>query len=484
MNVINAHDMIKSDRKFNNFVQWFDELLLSARIIDTRYPVKGFFVYLENGMFMLEKIRELLESELEKTGHKKMMFPLIIPFESFSRESEHIRGFSKEVFYITASGSEQEEQKLIVRPTSECAMYPMFKLWIRSHADLPLKVHQSVNVYRRETKATRALYRVREIPWNEAHTVHETAAEAEKQVREAMEIYERVLRKLCIGYVILKRPDFDKFAGAVYSIAFDAWNPDGKVNQVATIHNLGRNFAKAYEIEFERRDGSRGTPYQTCYGFGFSRVIAAIIAQHGDDRGLVLPPVIAPTQVVIIPIPFKGQEKQINEYAAKVRDMLAAKWRVVLDDRDDITPGEKFYHWELMGAPVRVEIGPREVIESSVTLARRDTLERVKVPLDELASKVDELMKAVESNLLERSRRMMLSIISDVRDIEEIKSALRERRIARMNWCGSIECAEKLKEVVGGEVRGERYDVAEKPLGPCAVCRGEAKSVVYVARSY
>ncbi|MCD6235720.1 MAG: proline--tRNA ligase, partial [Thaumarchaeota archaeon] len=218
---------VSAAKKFENFTAWFDDLLLKARVADNRFPVKGFLVYMENGAFMLDKVRELLEQELEQAGHKKMYFPLVTSEEVFSKEAEHIKGFLKEVFVIDQGPG---EQRLIVRPTSETIMYPMFKLWIRSHADLPLKVYQSVNVYRRETKATRALYRVREIPWNEAHTVHETASEAEKQVREAMEIYRRVLEKLGISYMTLKRPDFDKFAGAVYSIAFDAWNPDGKVN--------------------------------------------------------------------------------------------------------------------------------------------------------------------------------------------------------------------------------------------------------------
>jgi len=470
------------DKKFQNFSQWFDEVLLKARIVDNRYPAKGFLVYLENGALILRKIRELLEEELEKTGHKEMMFPLVITLDNFAREAEHMKGFGEEVFYMT--GKADEEPSLVVRPTSECAMYPMFRLWIRSHADLPLKVYQSVNVYRRETKATRALYRVREIPWNEGHTVHETPKEAENQVREALEIYSNVLRRLGIGCMVLKRPDFDKFAGAVYSLAFDAWNPDGKVNQVATIHNLGRNFAKAYEIEFEKRDGSRGVPYQTCYGFGFSRVLAAVIAQHGDDRGLVLPPIIAPIQVVIIPIPFKGQEKQIYEYSSKIKKVLSAKWRTVLDDREDITPGEKFYHWEMLGAPIRVEVGPREVAESSATIARRDTLERVKVSFDELAEKVDQLMRSVELSLLERSQRMMMSLISDASSIEDVKKILKDRRIARINWCGEAGCAERLKEEAGGEVRGERYDIAEPATGSCIVCGKNAKSVVYVARAY
>lgn len=475
---------VTSLKKFTNFTSWFDDLLLKARIADNRFPVKGFIVYMETGAYIIDKIRNMLEKLLAETGHKLMYFPLVTTEELFAREAQHIKGFSGEVFKIEQLGEKGAERKLILRPTSETIMYPMFKLWIRSHADLPLKVHQSVNVYRYETKATRPLYRVREIPWNEGHTVHETPKEAENQVREAIEIYSRVLRELGISYLLLKRPDFDKFAGAAYSIAFDAWNPDGRVNQVATVHNLGKNFAKAYEIEFERRDGSRGLASQTCYGFGYSRVLAAIIAQHGDDRGLVLPPIVAPTQVVIIPILFKGQEESILAYSKEVFEKLEKKWRTVLDDSEDMTPGEKFYHWELMGVPVRIEIGPREVAERSLTLTRRDTLERVKISVEELEEKVEELMNSIAANLREKSERMMRQLISDAGSPEEVKKILDERRIARIEWCGDVECAEKLKEKAGGEIRGERYDIAERPRNPCIVCGREAKKVVYVARAY
>ena len=469
-------------KKFASFSNWFDELLLNARIVDGRYPVKGFQVYMENGAFMLNRLRSMLESLLEERGHKPVYFPLVTTEEMFARETQHIKGFQPEVFKIEQPG--EKERKLVVRPTSETIMYPMFKLWIRSHADLPLKVHQSVNVYRYETKATRLLYRVREIPWNEAHTVHETPSDAERQVREAIEIYSKVLKEVGVSFLILKRPDFDKFPGASYSIAFDAWNPDGKINQVATVHNLGRNFAKAFEIEFERRDGSRGHPYQTCYGFGYSRVIAAIIAQHGDDRGLVLPPAVAPTQIAIIPIPFKGHEEEIMKYCRDIRERLKQRWRVILDDREDTTPGEKFYHWEMLGAPLRIEIGPREVAERILTITRRDTLERMKVGLDKLEKSVEKLMEEVAKNLRERSERMMRELIADARSAEEIKKTLDEKRIARVEWCGEVRCAEELKERVGGEVRGERYDIAEKPQGPCIACGKPAKTVVYVARAY
>jgi len=470
--------------KFQNFSTWFDKVLFDARIVDDRFPVKGFSVYLENGTFILKKIKNMLEEELEKTGHKEMIFPLVTTDELFAKEAEHIKGFMGEVFVIEKAGGKELERKLILRPTSETIIYPMFKLWIRSHADLPLKVHQSNMVYRHETKATRPLYRVREIPWNEAHTAHATASEAEEQVREAIEIYKKVLDKLGIGYLLLKRPDFDKFAGARYSIAFDAWNPDGRVNQVGTVHNLGKNFSKVFEIEFEQRDGRRDVVHQLCYGFGYSRVLAAVIAQHGDDRGCVFPSTIAPTQVVIIPIYFKGQEETILNYSKKVAEKLDKNLRVKLDDREDITPGEKFYYWEMLGVPVRLEIGPREVAENTATVFRRDTYEKTAVSLDELNNYVIELLEKIDKNLAERSKRMMEEMIGEAKNLKEAKQLIANRRIAKIEWCGKIECAEVIKENVGGEIRGSRYDIAEIPKGNCIACQQPAKETVYVARAY
>ena len=470
--------------KFQNFSSWFDKVLFDAKILDDRFPVKGFSVYLENGTFILRTLQQLLESELARTGHKEMLFPLVTTDELFAKEAEHIRGFMAEVFVIDKAGGKELERKLIIRPTSETIMYPMFKLWIRSHADLPLKVHQSVNVYRYETKATRPLFRVREIPWNEAHTVHATASEAEEQVREAIEIYRKVLNRVGIAYLLLKRPEFDKFAGARYSIAFDAWNPDGRVNQVGTVHNLGKNFSRVFEIEFEQRDGRRDNPHQLCYGFGYSRVLAAIIAQHGDDRGCVFPSVIAPTQVVIVPIYFKGQEEKILQYCRQILDMLDKNIRAKLDDRDDITPGEKYYYWEMMGVPIRLEIGPREVAEGRVTVFRRDTLEKRTVDKEEVNERVKKLLADIDNNLAERSRRMLEAMIGEAATLNEAKQLISSRRIARVEWCGKLECAEVIKENVGGEIRGSRYDIAELPRGNCIACQQPAKEVVYVARAY
>lgn len=473
-----------SINKFTNFSNWFDEVVFQARIVDARFPVKGFLVYLENGMFIIDKIRRGLEELLIETGHKPMMFPLVTTDELFSKEAEHIKGFSAEVFIVERAGDNVLDRKLIIRPTSETIMYPMFKLWIRSHADLPLKVFQSVNVYRYETKATRPLYRAREFPWNEGHTAHATAAEAEQQVREAVEIYSKVLRELGISYILLKRPEFDKFAGAKYSIAFDAWNPDGRVNQVATVHNLGRNFSRVYEIYFEQKDGSRALVYQTCYGLGFGRVLAAVISQHGDDRGCVFPPWVAPVQVVIVPIPFKGQEGAIISYAKKVYEVLKEHYRCVLDDREDVTPGEKFYHWERMGVPVRVEVGPKEVVSNKLTLFRRDTFERYEVELGAVREEVESLMSKIMNSIRDRSARMMEQLITDAKSVEDVKDALNQRKIARVEWCGKLECAEKIKENAGGEIRGSRFDIVEVPHGNCIVCGERSEEVVYIARAY
>ncbi|MEM2560309.1 MAG: proline--tRNA ligase [Candidatus Bathyarchaeia archaeon] len=472
-------------KKFENFSQWFDEILFNADILDNRYPVKGFAVYKTWGFKIVKLILRILEEKLDETGHTPMLFPVVIPEDAFAKESEHIKGFSSEVFWVTHAGDRELERKLLLRPTSETAIYPMFALWIRSHADLPLKVYQSVAVYRYETKATRPLLRMREFLWNEAHTAHRSWGDAEGQVREAIEIYNSVFRRLGLRYLLIMRPDFDKFAGAVYSIAFDAWNPDGRVNQIGTVHNLGENFAKAFEITYEDLDGSHRYVVQTCYGFGVSRVLAAIIAQHSDDHGLILPPDIAPIQVVIIPIVYKGVAEEVNAYAREVYEMIRSEgMRVHLDDAEDKTPGEKYYYWEMFGVPVRVEVGPRDQREKKVTIVDRVSFERRVIDSKEVIKTIKSIFNEVIISLTERSERKLKELIVDASDKSTLSKAIEGRKIARVPWCERVECAEKIKEISGGEVRGHRIDVEEKPEKPCIICGGEAKKVIYVARAY
>lgn len=468
-----------------NFSEWYDNVLLEAKIADDRYPVKGFTVYTGWGFSIAKRIIAMLEERLETTDHEPMQFPVVIPEDSFQKESDHIEGFSAEVFWITHAGENELDRRLLLRPTSETAIYPMFKLWVRSHADLPLRMHQTCNVYRYETKATRPLYRGREFLWNEAHTAHDTYEDAERQVRVGVEAYRSVYDRLGLSYITLKRPDFDKFAGADYSIAFDAWNPDGKVNQIGTVHQLGHNFAKAFDLMYEDETGKQVHATNTCYGMGFGRVLAAVISQHGDDHGIILPPVIAPKQVVIVPIPIKGKEAEAKKYAGDVgKTLKGAGVRVVLDDDDRLRPGEKFYKWEMYGVPLRIEIGPREAQSKTVTIVRRDTFEKVKADLAQLVPTVQSLFASIFENLNDRSKKYMEGKLTSARNIDELRNYMEEKKIARINWCGDRQCADNLKEKVSGEIRGILWETHEEPDGPCILCGDQAKSVAYFSRAY
>jgi prolyl-tRNA synthetase len=468
-----------------NFSEWYDNVLLEAKIVDDRYPVKGFSVYTGWGMSIAKRIIAMLEEKLEENGNEPMQFPVVIPEDSFQKEEDHIEGFSGEVFWITHAGNNELERRLVLRPTSETAIYPMFKLWMRSHQDLPLKMHQTCNVYRYETKATRPLYRGREFLWNEGHTAHVDYEDAEKEVKAAIDAYKSVYDRLGLSYIMMKRPDFDKFAGADYSVAFDTWNPDGKVNQIGTVHQLGRNFAKAFELTFEDVNGDQALCTTTCYGMGFGRTLAATIAHHGDDHGLILPPEVAPRQVVIIPIPFKGKEQMTKAYAKKLYAMIKeAGIRVVLDDDDRLNPGDKYYKWEQYGVPIRIEIGPREAQNQKATLVRRDTFEKITINESELLDDIRILFAAIFTNLKAKSQKQLDDLIVDAYDLDQLKTYMDARLIVRVNWCGDPDCAFNLKDMVSGEIRGTRWDEEEKPTGICILCKDEGKYIAYVSRTY
>ena len=468
-----------------SFSEWYDNILLEAKIADDRYPVKGFTVYTGWGFAIIKRIISMLEEKLEAENHDPMQFPVVIPEDSFKKEEQHIKGFSGEVFWITHAGENVLERRLLLRPTSETAIYPMFKLWIRSHADLPLKIHQTCNVYRYETKATRPLYRGREFLWNESHTAHSSYEEAESQVRLGIEIYSSVYDALGLAYMRLKRPDFDKFAGADYSVAFDAWNPDGKSNQIGTVHQLGYNFGKAFDLTYEAENGERATATNTCYGMGFGRTLAGVISQHGDDHGLVLPPIIAPKQVVIIPIPVKGKEEAAKKYAQEIdANLKNAGIRSVLDDDDRLRPGEKFYKWEMFGVPLRIEVGPREAESRTVTFVRRDTFEKSRAGLDNLVEATRILFDSIFISIRDGSRKIFEERLATASTIEELRTYMEQKKLVKINWCEDISCSERLKDQVSGEIRGTLWDRKEEPTGPCIVCNDPAKSIAYVSRTY
>ena len=309
--------------------------------------------------------------------------------------------------------------------------------------------------------------------------------DAEAEVKAAIEAYRSVYDRLGLSYIMMKRPEFDKFAGADYSVAFDTWNPDGKVNQIGTVHQLGYNFAKAFGLYYEDANGEQSLATNTCYGMGFGRTLAATIAHHGDDHGLVLPPEVAPRQVVIVPIMFKGKEKAALDYAKEIYDIIkAAGIRVELDDDNRFNPGDKYYTWEMYGVPVRIEVGPRESQNKKATLVRRDTFEKVQVDESELVEKIKELFLSIFESLRDKDKAKLDSLIVDAYDLDQLKTYMDARMIVRVNWCGDPDCAFNLKDIVSGEIRGTRWDVEEKPTGSCILCHEEAKYVAYVSRTY
>ncbi|WP_456453437.1 proline--tRNA ligase [Thermococcus sp.] len=479
--------MVERKRWSEEFSEWYNELIETAEIQDKRYPVKGMNIWLPYGLRIMRNIERFIHEEMERTGHKEVLFPALIPETEFQKEAEHIAGFEGEVFWVTHAGHDPLDVRLIMRPTSETAMYSMFSLWIRSHADLPFKIYQIVNVYRYETKHTRPLIRVREISrFFEAHTAHDSFEDAERQIREDLEIFGRLMEKLAMPYIVSKRPEWDKFPGAYYSLGAEVMMPDGRTLQIGTMHNYRQNFAKAYNIQYETESGEHEYVHQTTYGMS-ERLLAAVMAVHGDDRGLVLPPAIAPIQVVIVPIPKKDSPYDVHAYARGIAEELRSSgFRVHVDFRD-IRPGRKFYDWELKGVPLRIEVGPRDIENGKAVLARRDTLEKFTVGRSELVERVKETLDAIHRNLHERAKGFLEGHIKRVDTIEEARAVFEDRRgVVEIPWCGEESCGLEMEEILDAKMLGTPYpDEKAKIEGKkCAHCGKEARFVARFARTY
>ena len=476
---------MKLPDKEKEFLQWYTAVIEYADIVDKRSPVKGSNVIMPYGYSIWESIVAKLDGELKATGHKNAYFPLFIPEDYLEKEAEHFEGFIPEVAWVTHAGDRKLDRKLALRPTSETIMYEMFRLWIRSHGDLPLKINQWCNIIRFDTKETKPLLRDREFLWSEGHTCHSTAKEAEEQVKESMRLYEAVYKESCMSYLIVRRPKFDTFAGAVYSIAYDCPLPDGRTLQIGTTHNLGQGFSKAFNITFQDKDKKNKNVHQTCYGLS-TRLIAAIVGMHGDEKGLIIPPFIAPIQIVIVPIYRKEQREEVIKASEKMlKKLLKAGFRAELDKREGYTPGWKFNEWEVRGVPIRLELGPRDIENNQVVLVRRDTGEKLSVPMKDTAKNAKKILEEVHDFLQKRADKLLQDSIShpkNYQDLVEIQNT--KRGFSRVNWCGDEACAEKVKDDTGAEVRGTREDIKEKPDGDCIICGTKAKEVVYIASAY
>lgn len=464
----------------NRFGEWYSDIIEKAEILDVRYPVKGIHVWLPYGFKIRRYVLAIIRNELEKRGHEETLFPLLIPDYELAKEGKHIKGFEDEVYWVTHGGINPLEVKLALRPTSETAIYPMFALWIRSHADFPVKIYQIVNTFRYETKHTRPLIRLREITtFSEAHTCHGSYEEAEAQVKEGVDSYSSIFKALGIPFILSRRPEWDKFPGADYTLAFDTLFPDGRTLQIGTVHQLGQNFAETFEITFENLEGEQEYAYQTCYGMS-DRVIAALLSLHGDDSGLSLIPEVAPVQVVIIPVWKKGHIDEVNREIKGIDKELVG-YRIHIDNRDK-RPGRKYYDWEIKGVPLRLEVGIRDIENQVVTFVRRDTGEKFPVKREELRDKVEEVLEDIRKNLSERAQEYLESRIFKVYSIETVKEVVYNKKgIAKTLWCGRKDCGVDIEERADVDILGILEEEAE---GSCIGCGEKAEKQVIMGRSY
>ncbi|AFH42925.1 proline--tRNA ligase [Fervidicoccus fontis] len=471
------------------FSEWFDTVIKEAEIYDYgRYPVKGMGVWMPYGFALRKNIIELIRKEHDSKGHEEILLPLLIPEDLLIKEEEHIRGFRDEVYWVTHGGLDELDVKLALRPTSETSISLMESYWLNSYKQLPKKFYQIVSIFRYETKATRAMIRLREVStFKEAHTAHSTFEDADRQVREAIEIYSTIFDQLGIPYVISKRPDFDKFAGALYTIAFDTVMPDGKVLQVGTVHHLGQNFSKSLDVKVLQENGENDYVWQTSYGLS-DRVIASTISIHGDKRGLILPYIIAPIKVVIIPIYFNDEEKKgVIEYSEEIRNELEnCGIRTVIDTRTELTPGKKFYDWELRGVPIRLEIGKREISSKTVVIVTRDELKKKSIAREKICESVRKEGEEIDKRLRERAKKKMEEKISKVEKLElTMEYGERVRGIIEVPWCGSEDCALKIQERTGIRVLGSPIEKPEWIKGKtCPVCGRNAVTSLRLAKTY
>lgn len=464
-----------------DFSKWYLEVVRKGNFKDQRTPMKGLDVLLPWGYAVWERIQEIMNGMFRKAGVQNCYFPLLIPHSLIEKEKEHFKGFKAETADVTEVGGEKLNEKMAIRPTSETIMYYMFSLWVRSHRDLPLKINQWCNVLRFDTKVTKPLVRDREFLWSEVHTAHATKEDAEKQISEYKDMCDTLHEKLATASLLLKRTEFDKFPGADYSIAYDTLVQDGKVFQGPGGHMLGQNFSKPFNIQYSGEKGRKEYVWQTCLGTT-TRQIGGIIMQHGDDKGAVLPPELSPYQIVIIPIVFKGKEKMILEEAEKLRERIEKLGiRVHLDSRENYTAGFKFNEWELRGVPLRIEIGPKDIENKEITLAARLDGSKSRLKTDKL-SELKGILDDVQKKMYDKSRKFLNENIHDARDMNELKRQV-SKGFARASWCGSKECSNGVAET-GAQIRGTLFGKEEKPSGKCVFCSGNAKHVVYVARSY
>lgn len=460
-----------------DFPQWYTDVVVKTKLVDYG-PVKGTMVIRPYGYAIWENIQAELNKRFKENGYENAYFPLLIPMSFFTKEAEHVEGFAPEVAVVTHAGGEELAEPLAIRPTSETIIGNMYSKWLQSYRELPILINQWANVMRWE-KTTRPFLRTSEFLWQEGHSAFASAKEAEAETAKMLAVYKEFAENcLAIPVICGRKTEKEKFAGAVATYGMEAMMKDGKSLQAGTTHFLGQNFAKAFDIKFLDKDGAQKYAYTMSFGVS-TRLIGALIMAHGDQRGLVLPPVVAPVQVVIVPIAAK--KGGVLEKCAEIKTELEkAGVRVKLDDTDN-SPGWKFNEWEMKGVPLRIELGPRDIEEGKALIFRRDNLEKTAYSLDGLADTVKDLLKAEQKDMLEAARVRRDSRIVYADDLDGILKGVDGGNFVKAGWCGCRECEDKVKSYAQATARvfaeGESAET-------CAICGKKAKHVVIFARAY
>ena len=471
-------------KKDGDFSEWYTQVVTKAGLIDYS-PVKGFIILKPYGYRIWEIIKEALDRKLQESGHQNGFLPILIPESLLSKEKDHFQGFTPEVFWVTKAGNNELSDKLAVRPTSETLAYQIFSKWIMSYRDLPLKINFWNSALRAEIKATKPFIRNSEFLWQEGHTVHENSQGAEEEVFLILDYYQYIIENfLAIPTIKGIKTEKEKFVGALYTTTLESLMPDGKALQMATSHNLGQNFSKPFEIRFLGRDSKQYFGWQTSWGLSW-RLIGALIMMHGDNKGLILPPKIAPIQLVIVPI-FKNKERDvvIEESKKLLTELKKREFRVILDDREEYTAGWKFNDWEIKGVPLRINIGIRDIKNKNLEIVRRDTGEKISINREDCSERVDFYLDQIQNLLFDKAKELQDNNIIKTSNYEEMKIILKEKGgFILADWCEKEECENSIKNDTGADIRLIPFDKSDSE-NKCIYCNTYSKKSVIFAKAY
>ena len=469
--------------KEEDFSEWYTQIVLKAKLADYA-PIKGLIVLRPEGYAIWESLRNTFDKKFAKNGIRNGFLPVLIPESLLGKEQKHFAGFNPEVFWVTHSGENLIGDRLALRPTSETLAYTLYSKWIQSWRDLPLKINFWNTALRAEIKATKPFLRTSEFLWQEGHTVHATQEEAEKEVMKILEIYKKTVEEeLAIPVTTGKKSEKEKFVGAVYTTTMESIMPDGKALQMGTSHFLGQNFSKPFDVKFADKDNVEHFAWQSSWGISW-RLIGAMIMTHGDDKGLVLPPKVAPIQVVIIPIYRNDEGKyKVLSKVEEIQEYLESKQiRVHIDDRRELSPGYKFNDWELKGVPIRVEIGPKDIEKQAIVIAKRYNKEKSNISFTEI-EKIITTLDEIQENMFKAAKEQASKKIIKTSNYEEFKLKIEEGGFFQVPWCGKLECEEKIKEDTSADIRVIPFG-NENTEEKCMYCQEQSKVIAIFARGY